>query len=264
MSENQNELRLSVSKTKCFTNCPKQFEFSYILKFPKKERDYHIAGTFCHAVLEYFHNQYIAGSTLSYNLVMADAFKNAWNEHKAKMTPVMKKECWELINNYLKSISGKNMNVLAMEKRFTLPIGENVLLNGAIDMLFLDNNGMLNVADFKTSKSKKYLEKDFYQLETYCYVLFMEDPSLTKIKASYIMLRHNSEYIPEIFTRDKTMDIKDKYLDIAEKIRNEKDFAATPNQLCSFCDFLEWCPSGKEKAGQNPMNNAKIFGEVNW
>jgi len=258
------DFRLSVSKSKCFNLCRKQYEFSYILKFPKKERDYHTTGKFCHAVLEFFHNQYIAGCLLPYNICMADAFKYALAEYKEKMTPAMKTECWGIINDYLRSITGKKMNVLAMEKRFELNIGNNVILNGAVDKISIDDDNVLHVADFKTSKSAKYLKNDWAQLLTYCYILAMEDKSLTKIRASYIMLRLNAEYITKEFELDEIMAMKDIYLGYAEQIRNEKEFAATPNNLCSFCDFLEFCVPGKEKAGQNPMNNTKIYGEVSW
>src|SRR5277367_5500485 len=95
------ELRLSVSKTKTFAQCKKQYEFNYILKFPKKDRDYHVFGKFCHRVLEWFHLQYIDGCLLPYNVTMTDAFKVAWSEFKEKMTPEMKKECWEIVNKYL-------------------------------------------------------------------------------------------------------------------------------------------------------------------
>lgn len=258
------DFRLSVSKSKSFNQCKKQYQFNYILKFPKKERDYHTTGKFCHAVLEFFHNQYIAGCLLPYNICMADAFKHAWSEYKEKMTPEMKTECWGIINDYLRSITGKKMNVLAMEQRFELNIGNNVILNGAIDKLSLDDDNVLHVADFKTTKNKKYLKNDWAQLLTYCYILAMEDKSLTKIRASYILLRHNAEYITKEFELDEIMVMKDIYLGYAEQIRNEKEFAATPNNLCSFCDFLEFCVPGKEKAGQNPMNNTKIYGEVSW
>lgn len=258
------DFKLSVSKSKSFNQCKKQYEFNYILKFPKKERDYHTTGKFCHAVLEFFHNQYIAGCLLPYNICMADAFKRAWAEYKEKMTPTMKTECWGIINDYLRSITGKKMNALAMEKRFELNIGDNVILNGAVDMISLDDDNVLHVADFKTSKSAKYLKNDWAQLLTYCYILAMEDKSLTKIRASYIMLRLNAEYITKEFEIDEIMTMKDTYLGYAEQIRNEKEFVPNPTVLCGWCDFLDHCSAGKEKVNSNPMHSNKVYGEVAW
>lgn len=253
------ELRLSVSKSKCFNQCKKQFQFNYLLKFPKKERDYHISGKFCHSTLEWFHNQYIAGSSLPYNTTMADAFKFAWSEYKEKMTPEMKKECWEIINNYLRSITGKKMTALSMEKRFELNIGENVILNGAIDFIKIDDDNVLHVSDYKTTKNKKYLVGDWFQLLTYCYVLYMEDPTITKIRASYILLRHNSEYITKEFVLDDFLVMKEKYIKYAELIRNEKEYAPTTSQLCNYCDYQEHCPKGLSMSREKT-----VYGEVAW
>src|SRR5208283_4908634 len=130
MEDKIENLRLSVSKVKTFNQCKRQFQYNYILKFPQKERDYLTSGSFSHAVLERFHQSYIDGCTEPYNITITKAFKEAWAEYKEKMTPEMKKECWGMIDQYLRLITadkkaGKQFNVLAVEKRFELPIAEN-------------------------------------------------------------------------------------------------------------------------------------------
>lgn len=258
------DLRLSVSKTKTFLQCKKQFKFNYILKFPKKDRDYHIFGKFCHRVLEWFHEQYIKGCLLPYNTTMTDAFKVAWTEYKDKMTPEMKKECWEIINSYLRLITkdkqnGLPANVIAIEKRFDFSIADNLVLNGAIDRIQLDADNVIHVADYKTTKNKKYLKNDWFQLLTYAYVIVSEDPTIEKVRASYILLRHDFEYVTTEFSKEEILAVKDKFIDYASQIRNEKDFTPNPSALCNYCDFLEHCPEGKTKSyGQN------IYGEIAW
>lgn len=263
------DLRLSVSKTKCFNQCKKQFEFNYILKFPKKERDYHIFGTFCHAVLETFHLYYLEGCLLPYNIAMTDAFKVAWEEYKDKMTPEMKKECWVIVDKYLRLITKEKANnypanVIACEKRFELKVGENIILNGAIDRIQLDADNVVHVADYKTTKNKRYLQNDWFQLLTYAYVIVSEDPSIERVRASYILLRHDFEYITTEFDIKQIMSIKDQYIKYAEQIAKEKDFEPTPSNLCAFCDFLEHCAAGKEKTNSNQMQSHKVYGEVSW
>ena len=157
------EIRLSVSKTKCFSQCKKQFEFNYIKKFPKKERDYHVLGKFCHKVLEDFHLYYLGGSNESYHKVIGDCFKAALKEFV--LTPEMKKECWDMINQYLKIVTEDKKNnrvpqVIACEKNFSIKLSDNVVLNGMIDRIQLDQDGVLHVADYKTSKQKKYLKNE--------------------------------------------------------------------------------------------------------
>ncbi len=258
------ELRLSVSKTKTFLQCKKQFEFNYIHKLPKKDWDHHVFGKFCHKVLEEFHIQYLNGCLLPYNTVMTDSFKVAWAEYKDKMTPEMKKDCWAIIDKYLRLISQEKqegrppLNVIAVEKRFELPIG-NVVLNGAIDRIQLDADNVVHVADYKTVKNKKYLKDDFFQLLTYAYVIISEDPSIKKVRASYILLRHDFEYITTEFTKKDIMKVKDKYIEYAAQIRSETEFKPNPTALCNYCDFQEHCPEGKSKAYNQP-----IYGEVAW
>ena len=260
------ELRLSVSKTKCFEQCRKQFEFSYILKLPKKDHDYHIFGKFCHKVLEDFHNAYIENnSQLPYNTEMGNGFKNAMKEFGDKMTPEMKKDCWAIIDKYLRNITSdkKNnlsANVIACEKNFKLQIAENVILNGMIDRIQVDADNVVHVCDYKTSKNKKYMKNDFFQLLTYAYVLLQEDPTITKVRASYIMLRHDFEYITTEFSQPEILAIKDKYLKYANDIINEKEYKPNPTALCNWCDFQNECPEGKSKS----YDSKNIYGEVNW
>jgi len=269
--ENPDELRLSVSKTKCFSQCKKQFEFSYILKLPKKDEDYHIFGKFCHKALEDFHQAYINGSTDPFNLQMGRAFKSAVVEFKDVLTKEMKKECFDLINKYLKIISKDKDNhlsipVLAVEKTFRFNISDNVVLNGMIDRVQIDPDGVLHVGDYKTTKNKKYLKNDWFQLLTYAYIMYMEDPTLTKVRGSYILLRHDFECITTEFDLKDILSIKDKYLDYADKMNSEKEYPTTPTALCGWCPYLEHCPDGQEKAEQfNAKRNAlPIYGEVKW
>jgi putative RecB family exonuclease len=252
------DFKLSVSKSKTFLQCKKQYQFNYILSFPKKQRDYHITGKFSHKVLEEFHLFYINGCQEPFHIKMKDAWKIAWAEFKDQMTPEMKKECWTIINGYLKKISGESkFNVLSAEKTFEILIDENIILRGAIDKISLDENNMIVVSDYKTTKNKSYLVNDFFQLATYGFVLFNENPDLKEIKGSYILLRHNGEEISKVFTVKDFLDVKVKIIDYAHQMINEKDFKASPSALCNFCDFQEFCPEGKAKAF-----GKQVFGEV--
>lgn len=266
MSEKKSaDLRLSVSKTKTWLQCKKQYEFSYILKFPKKDHDYHIFGKFCHKVLEDFHNAYIKfDSKLPFNQEMGNAFRMANKEFGDKMTPEMKKDCWTIIDQYLKIVTNdkKNnlsANVVACEKNFDFYIDKNLVLNGMIDRVQIDADNVVHVCDYKTVKNKKYLKNDFFQLLTYAYVMLLDNPDLEKVRASYILLRHDFEYITTEFSVKEILKIKDKYIEYALQMNTEKEFLANPTILCRYCDFLNFCPAGKTKSfGQN------IYGEVNW
>lgn len=258
------ELKLSVSKTKTFLDCAKKFKFSYILKLPKKEFEYHTFGKFCHKVLEDFHMEYVNGSERPHNKAMGEAFKAAKVEYKDKLTPEMEKECFEICDQYLKLLSEQKKNnaypnVIGCEKSFSLNVRNDVILNGMIDRIQIDGDGVLHVADYKTTKNKKYLKKDLFQLLTYAYVLASENPEVKKIRGSYILLRHAFEQITVEFDIEEILKIKDKYIEYADKILSEQEYKANPTVLCGYCDFLDFCDEGKGKV------KPKIsFGETDW
>lgn len=259
-------LRLSLSKTKTFIDCKKKFEFTYIQKIPRKTWEFHTLGKFCHKVLEDFHQAYIDGSTEPYNKMMTTCFRAAQEEYAADLNKAMIKECFDIIYGYLKLITedkkqGKEPNIIAVEKKFDFPISDKVVLNGMIDRIQLDPDGILHVADYKSTKNKKYLANDFFQLLTYAYVLITENPKIKKIRGSYILLRHNFEYLTEVFDVEEILATKDKYLKYANDIMNATEYPASPSNLCSFCDALEQCNEGLDKVGFKMPNKV---GEVSW
>lgn len=253
-------VKLSVSKTKTFVDCKRKFKFNYIDKLPRKTWDHHTFGTFCHQVLEDFHLEYIDGVTDPYNDVMSRAFRKAWKDYGKDMTKEMKREAWKIIDQYLRILAKEKFpNVIACEQKFELLVDGNILLNGMIDRVQIDDDGVIHVCDYKTTKNKKYIKNDFFQLLTYAYIMLNEDPDLKKVRASYILLRHNFEYITEEFTPDDILKIKDEYIEYAKQIRNETEFAPKPTALCNYCDFLDKC-----KEGMRLVSPSLTFGEVDW
>jgi RecB family exonuclease len=262
------QFRLSVSKSKSFNLCRKQYQFNYLLKFPKKDFPFHTTGSFCHLVLETFHQYYVDGCDLPHNAAMGNAWKVAWVKYKDKMTPEMKKECWELINQYLRLIAdGKvNFNILACEKPFSFLIDDNVILNGAIDLISLDKDNVVCVGDYKTTRNIRYLKNDWFQLLVYALVLHTSDPTITKVRASYIPIRHNYEKITKEFNLEEILGVKQTLIEYARQMKQATEFPATPNNLCSWCSFLDHCLEGKEQVKNSfqNFNSPSKFGEVSY
>jgi len=262
------EFRLSVSKTKTFLSCKKKFHYTYIQKLPRKEWSFHVLGHFCHKTLELFHNAYIKdNSVLPFNVEMGKAFNIAFQEYGAKMTPKMKQECYQLIDQYLRIVShdkeiGNTINVLAMEKKFSFPIADNIIINGAIDKIQLDADNILHLADYKTTKDKRFLKEDWFQLQTYGFVMLQENPDLEKVRCSYILMRHNFEHLTKEFSAKELWEVKDKYLEYAKQMEEETEFPANPTVLCQYCDHLDLCVQGKEIVDK--IKPSSVFGEVSW
>lgn len=256
---------LSVSKVKTFKECPAKFRYCYIERLPRKTWDFHVFGKFSHSSLEKFHELIKNGDERPNNEIMTDAFKFAAEEH-VQATTAQKKEIWLLMNDYLNKVAEDSKNnlmpkVIDVEENFYIDIDGKVLLNGFIDRVQVDSDGIIHVADYKTTKNKSYLKNDNLQLKTYAYVKCLQNPKIEKIRTSYILLRHNFEFIIQEFTKKEVMEIEDIFLKYAKEIQDEKLWRPHTSGLCRFCDFLEVCPVGRGKSTKEI--NIK-FGEQDW
>lgn len=281
-------LNLSVSKAKTFKECKAKFRFTYIEKLPRKERDYHVFGKFLHEILEKFHKMKIAGDTRPDNIIISEAFKSAYSNFKDKLNLDQIKESKNIISKYLVKLDldrklGQESQILDVEKEFYININDKIILNGFIDRVQLDYDGLLHVGDYKTSllldkkdldipftntdKYKRY-KKDIFQLKTYAYVMMLEYPEIEKIRCSYIMLRHNFHLIEKVFTKNEIMEIGSEFIEYADKIHEEKLYRPQVSPLCPYCDHIEVCDAGKAfvKAQDERKNGitTSTFGETNW
>lgn len=256
-------LRLSVSKSKCWSHCRKQYEYTYIIKLDRKERDFHIFGSFIHKVLEEFHRAYINGSTLPLNEQMQIAFKVAKVEFATKITPAQLQEAHTILCQYLQHISSdpydRIHNVLAAEEAFSFQLTDNITLNGFIDKIEIDQDGLTHISDYKSTKQKKYLKDDWFQLLTYAYVVMHNKPELDKVRVSYVLLRHNFEPISKVITRGEAETVKQIYIDYWRDIESATEYPATVSQLCRFCDHIDVCAPGLASIGKETRH-----GEIEW
>lgn len=259
-------ITLSVSKAKTFDECKARFRFCYIEKLPRKEWDFHVFGKFLHEILENFHKELLNDQSLDHNNLMSSCFKEATKNYS--LSKEHKDEAYKIIDGYLNIIKTQSKKkilpeVIAVEKDFYIDIGHSVLLNGFIDRVQVDHDGILHVADYKTTKDKKYLT-DFFQLLTYAFVLMLEDSSINKIRASYILLRHDFEYVTKEFTRNEVMKVAEKFLNFASEINKEKLWEPSPRFLCKYCDYLDSCKEGKSFLVKRNIIKLAEYGASEW
>lgn len=260
--EDYQSLALSVSKAKTFKDCKAKYRFCYIEKLPRKEWDFHVFGKFLHEILERYYKKVIAGAQELPNVILSSAWKEAYVEWKPKLTSEQIQEAKEICKLFLKDLAAsKNPpTIIDVEKPFNIDIDGKVLLNGFIDRVQIDSDGVLHVSDYKTTKNKRYLKNDFFQLQTYAFVMCLEDSSLKKVRTSYILLRHGFESIVKEFDRDEIMQSEQVFLDYANQIGAEKLFRPNPTFLCKFCDYLDTCDAGLKITG----NESLKYGTDKW
>jgi putative RecB family exonuclease len=256
-------LKLSVSKSKTWSHCKKQFQYSYIIKLPKVDRDYHLFGKILHKALEDFHQLYIKGWLLPANEAMKVSFQAAKAEFANKMTPEAVKDAFDILCQYLKMVASKPptylTNVKSTEEAFNFPLTDDIILNGFIDKIEIDPDGLLHISDYKSTKDKRYLKDDWFQLLTYAFVIMTRQPELEQVRVSYVLLRHDFERISRVVSREEVMAIKERYLAYAADIVNAKEYPANPTRLCGWCDFLDHCVEGKRVVGKQTTH-----GEIDW
>jgi ATP-dependent helicase/DNAse subunit B len=242
------EIALSVSKGKTFDDCRAKFKFNYIEHLPRKEWDFHVFGKFCHQVLEDFHGELLEHPEKGkdWETLLRETFSATYEyDYKKSMTKKQLNDALKIIDEYADLLDEEGLpEVTAVEKSFYIQLNDRVLLNGFIDRIQMDPDGIIHVADYKTTKDKRYL-KDFFQLMTYSYVLMMEDPSLERVRASFILLRHGFDFMTEEYTREDIIPIGDKFIEYADSIKEEKLWRPSPQFLCKYCDFLDACRAGR-------------------
>lgn len=254
------KFKLSVSKTKTFLSCKAKYKFNYIEKLPKKKWDHFDFGNLLHGTLEAFHLSYINGSTKSFNEEMKIAYKEICPKYT--LSKELKKEAIDILRKYLillKTDSILSQPVISCEKPFSLQLSDDLIIIGSIDRVQKDSDGILHIMDYKTSKHKKYLMEDSFQLLVYALALFEEDPNLHELRASYVMLKFNFEFITFKMCREKVMKVKDLILKYYNDIIKEIEFKPTVGPLCKFCDYLDNCDPGKKFVFRKTFS-----GEVNW
>lgn len=261
------QLKLSVSKAKLFKDCKRKFKYRYIERRPTKEWEHLTFGSMVHKVLEDFHKFYIdnPNSNKPHHEVMSLAFRNALKEFKGKLTIEMKREAREVISTYLKIVRNDFPNVLTCEENFSYLFKNNVLLRGFIDRVQIDEDGVLHVCDYKSSKSDKYLIGDEFQLLVYAFIMLKKNPALKKIRGSYIMIKDNYKMVgedvnkPFEFNTEQILEVENMFLNYAVDIRQETEYEPNPTTLCNWCDYVNDCPEGKRKVFITP-----VYGEVSW
>lgn len=258
------DLSLSVSKVKTFKDCKAKFHFSYIEKLPKKDWDFHVFGKFLHEVLETYYKKIIAGDDRLPNIILTDSWKAAFINWKEKLNAEQVAEAKQICMEFLQTLNSPEAKptVLAVERPFYIDIDGKILLNGFIDRVQIDADGTLHVTDYKTTKNKKYLKNDFFQLLTYAFVMCLDDPSIKRVRGSYILLRHGFEMIVKDFEKDEIMAVEKTFLDYGSTITDEKLFRPSPSRLCDYCDFIDHCDAGQRMTGKTIITPK--FGQDNW
>jgi RecB family exonuclease len=240
-------LTLSPSRIKTYQQCPRKYYYTYVVKLPRKDWAHFKLGTMVHGVLEFFHADYKKdGSGLNLKRLMKEAFK--------KQREVMKKEnvdiepsmdilleANKLLIEYLKRMetAGIGSEIISLEEKFNIRLDEKYSIQGIVDRIDMDADGIMHIRDYKTTKNAKYMEP--FQLQSYGIYLMNKYPEIDRFRGSYIMLRHGGRPISYDFNIEDVKKIRQSVLDYALRITQEERWITKGSALCDWCDFKDPC-----------------------
>lgn len=242
---------LSYSQIETFQTCPLHYKLRYIYKVPTPPSASQSFGTAMHATLKNFYDEVAADNKPSEKLLYKLLDKN-WVS-KGFSSKELETEFFERGKSYLKSFLKETFNPkvlpVAMEQKFTVPLGSGLKIGGAIDRVDEIGNGTIEVIDYKTGghiPEQKDIDKNL-QLSFYALAAtkipdspFGKQPE--KIKLSLYYLEEQ-----KIFSTTRTAkQLEDATKEIF-KVRDEiekSDFKCSGHMFCQMgCEFSLFCKS---------------------
>lgn len=241
------QLVLSPSKVGTYDQCPRKYYYRYIERLPTKPWPHFRLGTFVHGALEYFHRDRMVktGEQATDAALMKRAcegfYKQMLKDGEAPEAPQIE-EARTILQAYLASLPGEGEEepeILALERKFTMPLADEIGLTGIIDRLDRDPDGVLHIKDYKTNKNARYMKP--FQLNVYGLHLLERFPDTKLFRGSYIMLRMGSRHLTYEFTREDVESCRKGLIEKGQRIMEEERWITKPGRLCDWCDFKDVC-----------------------
>ena len=258
----EDNLRVSFSALETFNTCPRKYYYNYILKLPKIDRPWFVFGNFNHLILEKFFRYILyyksRGKSFDLKYLMYRAFESAKNKHDRlvaqdktlPLTPVQISETKVILRNFYEKIKDNLPDVLYVEKKFEIDLGNNICLIGYIDRVDKNEDGSLRIVDYKTSKKHYPVSKNI-QLDLYAIGIkkSLDQNDLTIYKQLDFIkvnrctdpnLKHDNSKDIEILESIKQTSLLIQ--DMKKTSSNNVDvWTPIDNEFCWSCDFRRTC-----------------------
>jgi putative RecB family exonuclease len=254
----------SHSRLSSFENCPKQFEFRYILKLPQESEGIEaFMGKRVHEVLERLYIFARRRQIPSISKVVA-RYHAFWEEHYDAdrvriVRPERKADSYRALG--VRCLEGYYQQHFPFDTDETLGIEERVVfqldsegrykMQGIIDRLVRSGDGTVEIHDYKTGRylpPQRQLDTD-RQLALYQIGLEKHFGSEQPMRLVWHYLqqgqRKSSTRSPEQLATLRTQTI-----DVIERIEDAKEFPTQRSKLCDWCEYKQFCP---EFGGSPPL-----------
>ncbi|MCI5825402.1 MAG: PD-(D/E)XK nuclease family protein [Arcanobacterium sp.] len=246
---------LSPSRVKDFHNCPLKFRFRMVDQLPEPPSTAALRGTLIHAVLEHMFDAAPEARTEAHAQA---ALPREWEAHvhahpQARELFSSDAELHEwlesarpLLSSYFRVENPQFLQPIGREKYVRTQLPSGIAIHGFIDRLDEASNGALRVVDYKSGKSPspRFQDEYLFQMRFYATALFYQEGTLPA-RTQLIFLKDSRvlTYDPtELDVQSLRAEVETAWREI--KLRLESGvFEPTPNRLCDWCTFKQYCPA---------------------
>lgn len=260
----------SFSQIKTYQKCPYQYKLMHILKIPTKGSAAFSFGSTIHNTLQSFYekiqqlnsakqsslfdtfqeksqptimNSSVVVPTLVELISMYERhWIGDWYKDKKQREQYYKKGK-EILTLFYRSHEGNWTIPVTLEGWFKIVIGDH-LVHGRIDRIDKQEEGTLEIIDYKTGTGKEKLEAEdkeqllIYQIAAQTLPEYRNIGEVGKLTFYYIQDDIKTSFIGKEKEIEK---LKEKLMNTIQEIK-QGNFLATPNHMvCKYCDYRDIC-----------------------
>lgn len=233
----ENKLNLSYSSFADYNNCPWRYNLLNKLHFKVSQKEVTKMGSIIHEALDVINQEIKDSGEISKENI----------EKIAKDTYYLHGGTDEEFDDYMDSIFdyyneiGFDITVVDSEVPFSID-RDNYRFNGAIDLIYKNQNGEYGILDYKNTIFKDYnREKYAQQLLTYILALKNDskycDIEITEAKIYAIKSRSLIDFN---IGESRLATQKEEIQNTADLI-NSHEFNKNESSYCNICEFLKYC-----------------------
>src|SRR5215472_8764236 len=244
-------LTLSPSAVNGYRSCPQQYLFGYLWSLKEGPRAALSFGSIMHNAIKRFLGELRKGNRLPFEEVQR-IFEMEWRSvgfEDEYQEEEFKKDGLEQLRAFHELTMAAPPQVCEQEKRFELPLENNVIIAGRMDQVNSLGGNDVEIVDYKTGRPKREsLAKKDLQLSLYA-LAAREVFEWNPVRLVFHYLQNNQV---QVTTRDA------KQLEEAQSIAQEVaadiragQFPPRPSpSVCRSCAYKPICPAHEEELGR--------------
>ena len=226
----------SSSQFSTYETCPLRYKYQYVDQLPEEQTIPLEIGSAVHKILE----ESIKDKEYDMNELLSNAFDNldlsVFDDESQEMSAAT--NIRTMLESFLRWWSKSKYKVVATEIEFEIPC--DTPIKGVIDLVLENQDGELEIIDYKTGKSKETKNTIHMnrQLAIYCQgvkVLYGKYP----VKAHLFYLKNDKLITADV---DKIpFHIHDEKMTKLNKYIKGGVFPPKPGYICNWCSYYNTC-----------------------